>query len=79
MSTKEALHQLIDTISDENLLKGYFELIQRLSRHQEAELWNKLSKEEKEELLLSYDESFVSENLISHEEVRQQQSKWLEK
>ncbi|HZV71429.1 MAG TPA: hypothetical protein VFG10_17875 [Saprospiraceae bacterium] len=79
MSTKEALHRLIDTITDENILRGYLELIHRLSRHQEAELWNKLSEEEKEELLLSYDESFFKENLISNEEVRQHHSKWLGK
>ncbi len=77
MGTKEAFHQLIDKINDENILKGYLELIQRLNRHQEYTLWNELSEEQQEELLLAYDESFDKKNLITHEEVRKQYEKWL--
>ena len=36
-----------------------------------------LTPEEQEELLLSYEESFDPKNLISHEEVKAQHSKWL--
>lgn len=79
MGTKEEIHQLIDKINDENVLKGYLTLIQRLSSHQESSLWNELNKDEKEELLLAYDESFNKENLIPHHEVRKKHEKWLGK
>lgn len=70
MRTKEDFHNLIDKIEDEAVLKGYFKLIQRLNNNQTGELWNDLSPEEKDELLLSYEESFDPNNLIRHEEVK---------
>ncbi|MBK8448489.1 MAG: hypothetical protein WAR77_08905 [Saprospiraceae bacterium] len=79
MKTKEAFHKLIDTIEDEGLLNEYYNLITRLSNSQEGELWNTLTNEQKEELMLSYEESKDPKNLISHEEVIGQFSKWLEK
>ena len=72
MRTKEAFHKLIDKIENEEVLKGYFELVQRLNSNQTGRLWDSLSADEKNELLLSYDESFDSKNLISHEEVKGQ-------
>jgi len=79
MRTKEDFHKLIEKIEDEEVLKGYFKLIQRLNNNQTGELWDGLSRAEKEELLLSYDESFDPNNLVSHEEVKNQHYKWLEK
>tara|TARA_R110001606_G_scaffold33750_1_gene100404 strand:- start:36 stop:275 length:240 start_codon:yes stop_codon:yes gene_type:complete len=79
MRTKEDFHKLIEKIEDEEVLKGYFKLIQRLNNNQTGELWDGLSPAEKEELLLSYDESFDPNNLVSHEEVKNQHNKWLEK
>jgi len=79
MRTKEDFHKLIEKIEDEEVLKGYFKLIQRLNNNQTGELWDGLSPAEKEELLLSYDESFDPNNLVSHEEVKKQHNKWLEK
>jgi hypothetical protein len=79
MKTKEAFHKLIDEIKDEEVLKGYFQLIRQLDINQTGSLWNTLNQEEKEELLLSYDESLNPDNLISHNQVKQQHIKWLEK
>ncbi|HNP08552.1 MAG TPA: hypothetical protein PKN99_13045 [Cyclobacteriaceae bacterium] len=79
MRTKDDFHKLIDGIEDEEVLKGYFKLIQRLNDNHTGELWDGLSSAEKEELLLSYEESFEPNNLLSHEEVKKQHNKWLEK
>jgi hypothetical protein len=79
MKTKEEFHKLIDKIEDEEVLKGYFELILRLNNNQTGELWNGLNVEEKKELLLSYEESFDPNNLISHDQVKKQHTKWLGK
>ena len=79
MKIKDDFHNLIEKIEDEAVLKGYYKLIQRLNNNQTGELWDSLSAEEKDELLLSYEESFDPKNLISHEEVKKQHGKWLEK
>jgi hypothetical protein len=79
MRTKEKFHNLIDKIEDEELLKSYLQLIQRLNDNQTGELWDTLSAGEKEELLVSYDESFKTSNLVSHEEAKKQHGKWLRK
>ena len=79
MKTRDAFHDLIENIKDEEVLKGYLSLIQRLNTHQTGKLWDSLSADEKDELLLSYEESFDSKNLISHEEAKKQHSKWLGK
>ena len=79
MKTKEAFHKLIDKIENKETLAGYFKLIQKLNSNQTGELWDSLKPEEKDELLLSYEESFYSKNLISHEEVKRQHDRWLEK
>ena len=79
MKTKEDFHKLIENIEDEEILKGYLQLIQRLINHQTGELWNGLNSKEKEELLLSYEESFDNNYLISHQQVKKQHNKWLGK
>ncbi len=79
MNTKDEFHRLIEAIEDEEVVKAYFKLIQKLNDNQTGELWNSLTPEEKEELLISYGESFDSNNLISHNEVKKQHDKWLKK
>ncbi len=79
MKTKEDFHKLIDEIKDELVLKNYFELIKRLNNSQTGELWKKPNLEEQQELLLSYEESFNPDNLISYDQVKKQHGKWLEK
>jgi hypothetical protein len=77
MQTREELHKLIDTIQDNESLKSYLSLLQRLQSRQTGMLWNQLSDEQKEELLLAYEESFDPNNLLSHEQVKQQHAQWL--
>lgn len=79
MKTREQFHKLIDKIDDEDALKGYFNLIQRLNSHQTGVLLDSLSGEEKEDLWLSYEESLDPNNLISHEYAKKQHDKWLKK
>ncbi len=79
MRTKEAFHALIEKIENEEVLKGYFELIKRLNKNQTGELWDSLSSEERDELLISYEESLDPKNLLSHEDVKGQHDKWLRK
>ncbi len=79
MNTKDDFHNLIDKIEDEEILRGYLKLIQRLNSNQSGKLWDSLTSEERDELILSYDESFDANNLVSHSEVKKQHTKWLGK
>lgn len=77
MKIKDDFHHLIDSIEDEQLLTSYYQLIQKISHGANGHLWNNLSEDEKSELLIAYSESFDGDNLLSHEEVKQQHEKWL--
>jgi len=74
---KKNFHHLIDSIDNENLLINFFDLIKRRYSTKEGQLWNRLTKQEQEELLLAVEESENSENLISHEEMNEKHKKWL--
>lgn len=76
MTIKEEFHHLIDTIEDEEVLNGYYQLM-RLNGGQNGSLWNTLTEDQKLEVLLSYEESFDEKNHIPHEEVLKQLEKWL--
>ncbi len=79
MKIKDDFHSLIEKIEDEEVLKGYFELIQRLNNSQTGKLWDSLSPAERDELIVSYEESFTPDNLVSHDEVKKKHDKWLRK
>ena len=76
---KHNFHLLIDSIENENLLIGFYDLIKERSSAKEGQLWNKLKKQEQEELLRSFEESKNPENLISHDEMINKHKKWLQK
>jgi hypothetical protein len=77
MKIKDDFHHLIDSIEDEQLLQRYYQLIQKINDNQNGQLWNDLSDDAKNELMLAYKESFDSDNLLSHALVKQQHEKWL--
>lgn len=76
-SLKQKLHELIDQIDNESMLRQAYELIYKKNASKEGDLWNKLSREQQEEILCSLEESNDPENLISNEEVRRLHKKWL--
>jgi hypothetical protein len=78
MSTKEIFHKLTDEIDDETVLKGYLSIIQQLNEQETGKLFNSLTPEEKQELMISYEESFDAKNLVRNDEVKRHHSKWLE-
>ena len=42
-----------------------------------GKIFDSLNENQKEELLLAYEESFDDNNLLSHEEIKLQHEKWL--
>jgi len=66
---KQNFHHLIDSIDNEKLLINFYDLIKKRTTVKEGQLWNNLTEQEKQELILSLDESKKPENLIDHEEM----------
>lgn len=77
MLVKEKFHKLIDQIDDEKALEAYLNLILKLNRHESGKLYSMLTNKQKEELEISYQESFEESNLLSNETVKGKYSKWL--
>ncbi len=77
LELKKDFHNLIDSIDNENLLFSFYDLIKKRISSREGQLWNRLTKQEQEELNLSFEESENSENLISYEAMKEKHKKWL--
>jgi hypothetical protein len=77
LELRKSFHNLIDTIDNENILLFFYDMMKRKSSSKDGQIWNKLSVEQKEELLLSIKESENTDNLISHEEMKNKHKKWL--
>lgn len=76
---KTNFHQLIDHIENEELLATFYQLLTQRSQQQNGQLWERLTEEEKNELLLADDESKDSSNWLGDKEVRQRHQQWLRK
>ena len=76
---KKNFHALIDRMDNERLLKDFYDLFLRRSQSEEGTLWNNLTIEEQNELLLSEEESNYKANLISQKDMMKKHQKWLRK
>lgn len=74
---KKSFHDLIDSIENENLLVSFYDLIKKRASAKEGLLWNRLTDQEREELLTTVEESEDPENLISHNKMKEKHKKWL--
>ena len=77
MELKQNFHHLIDSIDNENLLMNFYNFIKKRTTAKEGQLWNNLTEQEQQELILSLEESKNPENLIDHEEMKLKHKKWL--
>ena len=77
LEIKKSFHNLIDSIDNESILLLFYDLMKSKSSPKEGQIWNRLTQEQKEELMLSLKESENSENLISHEDMKKKHQKWL--
>jgi hypothetical protein len=74
---KTNFHHLIDEIDNEPLLMKFYDLLIKSRVQKEGELWNKLSEEQKNELLLAESESQYQKNLLGHKTQKAKHRKWL--
>lgn len=57
--------KIIDEIQNEQLLKTVYDFLKTNTQNPSPQLWQLLSEEQKEDVLLSYNESEDENNLIS--------------
>jgi hypothetical protein len=61
---KSNLHQLLDKIENEELLRTLYDFIKQKESSREGEFWNTLTEDQKNEIFLSYETSQDDTNLI---------------
>ena len=74
---KNNFHKLIDKINNDKVLAKFYEILEKVSNAKEGQLWNSLTKDEKQELLDIDKETDYTENLINHSIVQEKHKKWL--
>ncbi|MBS1658677.1 MAG: hypothetical protein K1X63_05330 [Chitinophagales bacterium] len=73
---KSQLHRLIDQLNDPVILDQYYEEIKRIVNLSKSGLWDSLNEDQKQEVLLSFEESENDDNLVDHETVMKKYNQW---
>lgn len=73
---KSGIHSFIDQIESLELLNDYYDELKRIIDSRKSNIWDSLSEEQKNEILLSYEESEYEENLIDENVVMEKYNKW---
>ena len=71
------LHKLIDKIENQNLLEEYYKEIKSIIENSQGKIWEKLTNEQKKEILLFYEESETDNHLLDHDSVMNKYKDWL--
>lgn len=74
---KNNFHHLIDEIENEALLRRFYDLMLKSKSQKEGDLWNQLTDEQRELLLLAEQESQNPKNLIDYKTQKAKHKKWL--
>jgi hypothetical protein len=74
---RTSFHQLIDEIENDRLLMKFYDLLVKSKVQMEGDLWNQLSDEQRNEVLIAESESHYKKNLIDHEKQKAKHQKWL--
>jgi hypothetical protein len=72
---RDQLHQIIDTIEDEQLLETIYQILQ--NREFKGQIWQSLTREQQNEVLKASDQVGNPDEQTSHEAMRQRNQKWL--
>ena len=66
---KSNLHQIVDRIKDERLLRSIYSFLKERENSKDSSMWDSLTDQQKKEVLLAYDESEDEGNLIEDKDV----------
>lgn len=65
---KSEIHKIINRIENDELLQSLLDFLKVKEKSTPGSLWNSLSEEQKNEVLLSFEESEDENNLISRDQ-----------
>lgn len=74
---KHQVHDLVDQLTDETTLTQLRGTLSELVQQPENDDWNDLTEAQRQRILTAYESSLNPANLISHDVVKQQFTKWL--
>jgi len=66
---KTNIHSIVDGIQSEQLLRTIYDFLKIRGKSQSGQLWASLTEQQKQEVLLAYDESENDDNLIESEKI----------
>ena len=66
---KSNLHQIVDRINDDRLLRAIFSFLKERENSTDSRIWDSLTDAQKKEVFLAYDESENEANLIEDKDV----------
>ena len=74
---KSNLHKLIDRIENQTLLEDYYKEMKSILEKSQDNVWDKLTDDQKKDILLSYEESEIEIDVIENESVLNKYKDWL--
>jgi hypothetical protein len=74
---KNKFHSLIDRTDNDALLMKFYDLMIKSTTRKEGELYDQLTSEQKDVLILADEDANDPANLISHNEQKKKHKKWL--
>jgi len=69
LELKSNLHQIVDRIDDDRLLRAIFSFLKERENSADSRIWDSLTDEQRKEVLLAYDESDDEVNLVEDKDV----------
>ncbi len=66
---KSSIHKIIDRIQSEQLLQTLYDFLRVHESSKSGQLWNSLTEDQKQEVLLAFEESENEDNLVSRDQV----------
>ncbi len=66
---KSSIHKIVDEIQSEQLLQAIYNFLKKRETNKSSRLWGTLTEEQKQEVLIAFDESENDENLLDRDQV----------
>lgn len=66
---KSSIHKMVDEIQNQQLLQTLYDFLKVRKTAKPGQLWDSLTEQQKQQVLLAYEESENESNLIDRDEV----------
>lgn len=66
---KSSIHKIVDEIQNEHLLQAIYNLLKSGTQNNSGKLWDSLTEDQKQEVLLAFEESEDENNLLDRDQV----------